>query len=63
MPRKSYTVGIYCRLSKDDNLPGESMSIGTQRSILTDYCQVHGYEVYDVYIDDGYSGLNFAEVR
>ena len=59
MTQENYTVGIYCRLSKDDNLPGESMSIGTQRAILMDYCEEHGYEVYDTYIDDGYSGLNF----
>lgn len=59
MTQKNYIVGIYCRLSKDDNLPGESMSIGTQRSILMDYCEEHGYEIYDIYIDDGYSGLNF----
>ena len=59
MTQENYTVGIYCRLSKDDNLPGESMSIGAQRSILMDYCQDHGYEIYDIYIDDGYSGLNF----
>ena len=59
MKTTTYTAGIYCRLSKDDNLPGESMSIGTQRSMIEDYCKEHGYLVYDVYIDDGYSGLNF----
>lgn len=55
----NYQVGIYCRLSKDDEQNGESVSIGTQRSILTEYCQQHGYSIYKVYIDDGYSGLNF----
>lgn len=60
MNNKQYQVGIYCRLSKDDNQPGESMSIGTQRAIMEDYCADHGYSVYDVYIDDGYSGLNFS---
>lgn len=60
MRNKQYQVGIYCRLSKDDNLPGESMSIGTQRSIMEDYCADHGYAIHDVYIDDGYSGLNFS---
>lgn len=56
---KSYVVGIYCRLSKDDPQEGESTSIGTQRSILLDYCTAQNYEVYKVYVDDGYSGLNF----
>ena len=61
--KTKYIAGIYCRLSKDDELNGESVSIGTQRSILTDYCLQHGYSIYKVYIDDGYSGLNFAGVR
>lgn len=59
MEEKFYTAGIYCRLSKDDEQSGESVSIGTQRSILKDYCLQHGYTIYKVYIDDGYSGLNF----
>lgn len=59
MEEKIYTAGIYCRLSKDDEQSEESISIGTQRSILTDYCLQHGYTIYKVYIDDGYSGLNF----
>ena len=57
--KTKYVVGIYCRLSKDDEQSGESVSIGTQRSILTDYCLQHGYTIYKVYTDDGYSGLNF----
>lgn len=56
---KHYIAGLYCRLSKDDEQREESVSIGTQRSILTDYCLQHGYSIYKVYIDDGYSGLNF----
>lgn len=56
---KGYTAGLYCRLSKDDEQSGESVSIGTQRSILTDYCLQHGYTIYKIYTDDGYSGLNF----
>lgn len=59
MESKTYIVGIYCRLSKDDPQEGESTSIGTQRSILLDYCAGQNYEVYKIYVDDGYSGLNF----
>lgn len=54
-----YTAGLYLRLSKDDDRSGESMSIGTQRSILTDYCNANRFQIYKEYVDDGYSGLNF----
>ena len=56
---KKYRAGLYCRLSKDDDRPGESMSIDTQRSMLTEYCEQNGFEIYDYYIDDGFSGTNF----
>lgn len=55
----NYIIGIYCRLSKDDERQGESVSIGTQKAILKDFCERNGYEVYDYYIDDGFSGTNF----
>ena len=54
-----YDAGLYLRLSQEDDQRGESVSIGTQRMILTDYCQKEGYRVHKVYIDDGYSGMNF----
>ena len=54
-----YRAGLYCRLSKDDDQDGESISIGTQRAILIDYCNAHQYEIHKIYVDDGYSGLNF----
>ena len=57
--KETYHAGLYCRLSKDDDQQGESVSIATQRAILSAHCQEHGYEINDVYIDDGYSGLNF----
>ena len=56
---QTYIAGLYLRLSKDDEKQGESVSIGTQRAILTDYCLTHQYCIYKEYIDDGYSGLNF----
>lgn len=56
---KHYSAGLYLRLSKDDEQQGESVSIGTQRSILNDYCVQQGFEVCKTYVDDGYSGLNF----
>ena len=59
MNEPNYRVGIYCRLSKDDAGVGESSSISTQKSILTDYCTANGLAVCKIYVDDGYSGLNF----
>ena len=59
MSKTDYRVGIYCRLSKDDAGEGESSSISTQKSILTDYCATSGLDIYKIYTDDGYSGLNF----
>lgn len=55
----TYHAALYCRLSKDDDQSGESVSIGTQRAILEDYCRGLGYPIHKVYIDDGYSGTNF----
>ena len=59
----TYNAGLYLRLSKDDDGRNESVSIGTQRDILTDYCSKNGFAIYDIYIDDGYSGLNFNRPR
>ncbi len=54
-----YKSAIYCRLSKDDEQVGESVSIETQKMMLIDYCEDHKYEIYDIYVDDGFSGLNY----
>ena len=54
-----YKVAIYCRLSKDDGTDFESTSIGTQKMMLEKYCHEQGFSIYDVYADDGYSGLNY----
>lgn len=60
-----YETALYLRLSKDDaDIDGgkktESNSIGSQRDILRAYVQSHeDLRIYDIYIDDGYSGANF----
>ena len=54
----SFRAAIYCRLSKDDDLDGESASIANQRDMLEHYCEKQGWEVVAVYQDDGYTGLN-----
>jgi len=54
-----YRAGIYCRLSSDDGTIGDSSSIQTQKLMLDKYCKEQGFTIYDYYVDDGYSGLNF----
>lgn len=56
---KEFSVGLYCRLSSDDGTIGESGSIQTQKMILEKYCNDNNFKVKDIYVDDGYSGLNF----
>ena len=53
-----YRAAVYCRLSKDDDLQGESASIANQRDMLEKYCERQGWEVVAVYQDDGFTGLN-----
>ena len=56
---KLYNTAIYCRLSLDDGNEGDSSSIKIQKMMLEKYALEHGFTIYDYYIDDGYSGLNF----
>ena len=50
---------LYCRLSNEDALDGESNSIANQRSILQAYADSHGFTNTRTFIDDGYTGTNF----
>ena len=54
-----YNAALYCRLSKDDEQAGESVSIGMQKMILEKFCKKQGFCVVGVYADDGFYGLNF----
>jgi len=56
---EQYSVGIYCRLSKDDIGGGDSSSITSQKSMLEKYVCDNGGAVFDYYVDDGYSGTNY----
>lgn len=57
---KIYTAGLYIRLSReDDDKTYESESITNQKSLLLQYVKENNLRVYDIYIDDGYSGTNF----
>ena len=59
MIEKAYNVGIYCRLSNDDERDGESVSIENQKLLLQSYVRQRGWNEIAVYCDDGYSGTNF----
>ena len=56
-------TAIYCRLSRDDELAGESNSITNQKAQLTRYAHDQGFRNIEYFVDDGYSGANFVEVR
>ena len=52
-------TALYCRLSQDDMLAGESNSIIHQKEILLKYADDNGFPNPQFYIDDGWSGTNF----
>ena len=58
---RTWKVALYIRLSReDDDDKAESYSVTSQREILKEYLKQHpDMELYDIYIDDGWSGTNF----
>ena len=56
---KAPITALYCRLSHDDELKGESNSISNQKTILEAYAREHGMMNYRFFVDDGWSGANF----
>ena len=56
-------TALYCRLSQEDSLDGESNSISNQKTILKAFAQERHFTNLVFFVDDGYSGTNFAEVR
>ena len=60
--KKMYNVAVYLRLSRDDGEEGkaESNSITSQRDLIRDFIRKQNdMEIYDFYVDDGWSGANF----
>ena len=52
-------AAIYCRLSKEDETrTGESESIQNQKSMLIQYAMEQGFELYQIYSDEDYSGID-----
>ena len=52
-------TALYCRLSRDDELQGESNSISNQKRILETYCREQNLLNWQFFVDDGWSGANF----
>lgn len=52
-------TALYCRLSQDDMLQGESNSITNQKAILQKYAEDNGFKNTQFYVDDGVSGTTF----
>lgn len=60
MNRQSNKItALYCRLSRDDELQGESNSVKNQKSILAKYAKENGFANTKFFVDDGYSGVSF----
>ena len=55
----SKITALYCRLSRDDELQGDSNSIRNQKAILQKYADDNGFTNTQFFVDDGYSGTNF----
>ena len=58
----NYKVGIYLRLSREDEKIGESSSISPQRDLLLNYIKDNNLLFIDEYIDDGVSGTTFERI-
>ncbi len=60
--KKKEQVGItalYCRLSRDDGMEGDSNSVMNQKRLLQKYAKENHLENPRYYVDDGYTGTNF----
>lgn len=56
---EEYHVALYMRVSKEDEQNGQSQSIQNQESLLQEFVQQNHLTVYDIYMDDGWSGTHF----
>ena len=52
-------TALYCRLSQEDSLDGESNSISNQKKLLLAYCKDHNLPNPVFFVDDGYSGTDY----
>ena len=61
--KKTKYTALYERLSRDDEMQGESNSITNQKKYLEEYARSQGFKNIRHFTDDGYSGVDFVEVR
>jgi len=60
LKQPQYNTALYMRLSRDDESYGDSVSIETQRTVLTQYVREHPeFHIVSEFVDDGWSGTNF----
>ena len=52
-------TALYCRLSRDDGMEGDSNSVSNQKKLLSKYAKENGFTNTRFYVDDGYTGTNF----
>lgn len=58
--KQIFNTAVYIRLSREDGDKIESDSVGNQKKFIMNYIKVHDDLIlYDIYVDDGYSGTNF----
>jgi len=57
--RQSEITALYLRLSRDDELQGDSNSIANQKTMLEKYAKENGFPNPTFFVDDGYTGTNF----
>lgn len=61
MIERTYQVGVYIRLSREDGDDRESESVENQRDIINKYIEERKEELIFTkeYVDDGFTGTNF----
>lgn len=59
-----YIADAYYRLSREDGDKTESDSIVNQKALIKEFLRAHpDIHIYEEKVDDGYTGVNFVEVR
>lgn len=56
---KAGITALYCRLSRDDGVEGDSNSVTNQKKLLKRFAKENGLTNTRYYVDDGYTGTNF----
>lgn len=57
--QSNIVTALYCRLSRDDDVQGDSNSISNQKKLLAKYAKEYGLSNTKYFVDDGYTGTNF----